>query len=139
MELIMCTYALKGMNLFKTKISTRDLSTALLLLSLLVVYFIPPQVLFNQEHTLCVHKTILGFDCPGCGMTRSMSSFLHGDFSSALMLNVAIVPLVLIIVVHLFSYLYNSPTYLVIRKYAFVLFTVVILAQYFYKAIIYFT
>lgn len=31
----------------------------------------------------CLFRTVLGFPCPGCGMTRALVSFLHLDFAAA--------------------------------------------------------
>lgn len=31
----------------------------------------------------CLLKTITGYDCPGCGFQRALSSILHGDWTSA--------------------------------------------------------
>ena len=31
----------------------------------------------------CLSKKLFGLDCPGCGMQRALSLFLHGDFTEA--------------------------------------------------------
>ncbi|WP_308340262.1 DUF2752 domain-containing protein [Segatella salivae] len=35
----------------------------------------------------CLFKLITGFDCPICGLQRSLYAFLHGDFSHAIAYN----------------------------------------------------
>lgn len=35
----------------------------------------------------CTSRRLLGFDCPGCGMTRAFISISHGDFARAWSLN----------------------------------------------------
>ena len=35
----------------------------------------------------CLFKLITGFDCPICGLQRSLHAFLHGDFSHAIAYN----------------------------------------------------
>ncbi|QDU97080.1 DUF2752 domain-containing protein [Lignipirellula cremea] len=36
---------------------------------------------------LCVYKRLMGWDCPGCGLTRSFISLAHGDFRRAWLFN----------------------------------------------------
>ncbi len=37
--------------------------------------------------SLCMSKSVFGFDCPGCGLTRSLLCFFQGDFANSLMLH----------------------------------------------------
>jgi len=71
----------------RQKLSTRDLSTTLLVTGLVIVYFLPTEFLFNTSSTLCIHKNLFLFNCPGCGMTRALYSLLHLDFKTALQYN----------------------------------------------------
>lgn len=34
--------------------------------------------------TLCTFRNLTGYDCPGCGLTRSVVAFVHGDFGVSL-------------------------------------------------------
>ena len=57
-----------------------------------VVMLIPP-----SEHSFypkCTLHSTTGLHCPGCGMTRSLHSFLNGDFEQAIAYNV-LAPIVL--------------------------------------------
>lgn len=58
-----------------------------------------------QEYMLpCISKRIMGFDCPGCGLQRSVSLLFHGDFIGAFKMYPAIYALIL-----LFGFIaYNS-------------------------------
>jgi hypothetical protein len=38
----------------------------------------------------CLSKQLLGFDCPGCGMQRSVALLLQGDFVAAFQMYPAI-------------------------------------------------
>jgi len=52
----------------------------------------------------CLNKKLFGFECMGCGMQRSFSLILHGDFVSAFYMYPAIytlIPLVLVIITSL--------------------------------------
>jgi len=37
--------------------------------------------------SLCLSKAVIGFPCPGCGMTRANLHFIKGEFSSAFSLH----------------------------------------------------
>ncbi len=41
----------------------------------------------------CMTKKIFGFDCPGCGLQRSVAFLLKGDFAAAFEMYPAIFPL----------------------------------------------
>jgi hypothetical protein len=62
---------------------------------------IPPQVLATFP-VMCVWRTLLHLECPGCGMTRALSSALHGDLHAALAFNrgvVLVLPAVLTVII----------------------------------------
>ena len=75
-------------------ISIKDFSTIVLTLGLCTLYFLPPKWLFNSSHTFCIHKKIFHFDCPGCGMTRALYSFMHFNFRDAINFNFGVFSLV---------------------------------------------
>ena len=56
------------------------------------------------NHTICAVKTITGYDCPTCGVTRSFSSIMHFKFIDAFHYNNAflliIFPISLIIILN---------------------------------------
>jgi hypothetical protein len=121
------------------KISTKNISTIILLLILLIVYFNPSGFIFKNNITFCLHKYIFNFDCPGCGMTRAVYFFLHGDFVNAYQFNIAIIPFGFVLVIYLISYFTFSSTYLIIRKYISLSFVLIIFSQYIFKAFIHFS
>lgn len=43
----------------------------------------------------CMTKKFLDFDCPGCGLQRSVAFLLQGDFVAAFLMYPAIYPMVL--------------------------------------------
>ena len=43
--------------------------------------------LIDQLPIFCPFKAITGIPCPGCGMTRAMTSLIQGDFFNAALLN----------------------------------------------------
>lgn len=48
--------------------------------------------LWNAEEYMlpCLSKQVLGFDCPGCGLQRSVVLLLQGDFGAAFQMYPAI-------------------------------------------------
>lgn len=120
-------------------LSTRDLSTILLTIVLVIVYFLPVDFLFNNPHTFCLHKKLLHFDCPACGMTRALYSVLHGQFKQAFSYNIGVFPLSILILQHYFSYLKQSKFLDNLQKYTIRLLIVVMLTQYIFKAIQHFS
>lgn len=48
------------------------------------ILFIIPTSFFEQGHSICLFKTILGRECWGCGMTRAFSCVVHGNLHKAL-------------------------------------------------------
>lgn len=51
-----------------------------LLLLLPLAFFIIPTAWFERSPTVCVIRRVTGRPCPGCGMTRAVSSVMHGHF-----------------------------------------------------------
>lgn len=50
-----------------------------------------------EEYMLpCMSKRLLGFDCPGCGLQRSLALLLDGDFIGAFTMYPAIYTLILL-------------------------------------------
>lgn len=52
-----------------------------------------------NDNTLipCLNKQLLGMECPGCGLQRSVLLLFEGEFSAAFMMYPAIYPLILLI------------------------------------------
>ncbi len=46
----------------------------------------------------CVSRKFLGFDCPGCGIQRSLALLLEGEFYAAFKMYPAIYPLILLVI-----------------------------------------
>lgn len=46
----------------------------------------------------CLNKQILGFDCMGCGLQRSISLIYHGELLAAFKMYPAVYPLILLFI-----------------------------------------
>ena len=57
--------------------------SAIVLFALAVI----PMEAINSFPTLCPFKRYLGIECFGCGMTRALSAFLHGNVRVAIAYN----------------------------------------------------
>ncbi|WP_310733893.1 MULTISPECIES: DUF2752 domain-containing protein [Cellulophaga] len=55
----------------------------------------------------CFSKKILGVDCPGCGIQRSVALILHGEFGAAFKMYPAIYTLLLLFGFLLYSSFYT--------------------------------
>jgi len=96
----------------------------ILLIILTVLYFIPDRLLFESRESLCLHKIILGIECPLCGMTRAAHEMMHFRFFSAWQYNFTIYFLTLFIIADLVNYLLPHTSLEIIRKILLILFLV---------------
>ena len=46
----------------------------------------------------CTFKTVIGYGCPGCGLTRSFISLSHGQLTEAFYFNAVGLPLYLLVI-----------------------------------------
>ncbi len=61
-----------------------------------------------EEYMLpCLNKKLLGIDCMGCGMQRSLSLVLQGEFTAAFHMYPAIYSLILLIGFVILNYFKN--------------------------------
>jgi hypothetical protein len=114
-------------------ISTRTVSTLILIFGLILIFILPKNYLFEGNNTWCIHKILFNFDCPGCGMTRALYLILHGFFKEAISYNIAILPFLLLIITHLLSFFLKKNTIILSYKFSLILFTITIFSQYIIK------
>ena len=61
-----------------------------------------------EEYMLpCLNKKLFGFECMGCGLQRSVSLLIHGDFLAAFKMYPAIFTLIPLVVMIGASFLYK--------------------------------
>lgn len=53
------------------------------LLALPLLLILIPTAWLERRRSLCIIKNLTGRNCPGCGMTRAISSASHGQFRQA--------------------------------------------------------
>lgn len=64
-----------------------------------------------EKQSLCPFKMLVGFPCPGCGITKSIVSFYQGEFLLSMQQHIFGMPLVIfcvaLIVVFIFEIIYE--------------------------------
>ena len=75
---------------------TQRISLIILWGIIFTLILIPREIIFGENvfFSFCIHQVLLDFECPGCGMTRAVYSFLHFEFLESLKLNFAVVGLI---------------------------------------------
>jgi hypothetical protein len=66
-----------------------------------LAYFYPSIPILNSLPT-CGVRLFLGFDCPGCGMTRAFVSAMHGEIMESVRFH-PLAPIVIIWLLYLFA------------------------------------
>jgi hypothetical protein len=89
-----------------------------------------------EQHLLpCPSKSLIGLDCPGCGMQRSFVALLKGNIMESFLLYPALVPVLLTLLltaIHLKLRLRNGAAYV---KYSYILTVTVVMVSYIIKMI----
>ena len=68
----------------------------------------------------CFYKETLGFECPGCGMQRSLIELLKGDFLQSLKLYPGLVPMLIMFFFFILHVYFNFKNGANILKYMFI-------------------
>lgn len=123
---------------FQTRLSPKNISTIILTSGLVVIFFIPSEYLLQNHTSYCIHKYLLKFDCPGCGMTRALNQLLHGEFRQALIFNLGIIPLTTFIIQQYFSYFLTEQKNESFRKFSIKFLTLSLSIIYIHRIIQYF-
>ncbi len=81
----------------------------------------------------CLNKYFLGFDCPGCGLQRSIAFLLQGDLLAAAKIFPAVYSMILLMALLVLHLLDRSRNYQKAVIACAVLNATVIIISYFYK------
>jgi hypothetical protein len=90
----------------------------------------------EKRQAPCFYKSLLGVECPGCGMQRAFIALLRGDWLMSLKLYPALIPTIIMMVflaAHIIFKLKNGAKILL---YMFIINVVIISISYIYKLII---
>ena len=52
-----------------------------------IVLVIMPADFFDHGQSICLSQLFFDYQCPGCGMTRSIMHYIHGEFKTGYMFN----------------------------------------------------
>jgi len=83
----------------------------------------------------CMNKQIFGIECPGCGIQRSLSLLLDGNFIDALKIYPAIYSLILLVGFIGASLIFNIRNSFKIKIYLLYLNAGIIIVSYVYKMV----
>ncbi|MBL0358852.1 MAG: DUF2752 domain-containing protein [Chitinophagaceae bacterium] len=84
---------------------------------------------------VCPVKKYLHFDCPGCGLQRSLAALLRGDLALSITLHPVTIPLLLFFlfaVLHL-TFKFSRGSKIIVCSYIFV--AAIIVTNYIYKIV----
>lgn len=116
--------------------TTQKKSFLILGVILIIIYMIPEESIFQKElTTTCLHQGVLGFGCPGCGMTRAIHSFLHFNFRDAANFNFAIFGLFPLLINQSLFQISGNFKIKMIKKTALMFFILLLSLQYFLRII----
>ncbi len=90
----------------------------------------------EKRQAPCLYKSMLGTECPGCGMQRAFIALLRGDLWGSLKLYPALIPTIMLmtfLVIHIFFRFKNGAKILL---YMFIINTAIVVTFYIYKLII---
>jgi CHASE2 domain-containing sensor protein len=94
-------------------------------------------ILLDLENYMlpCMNKQIFGIECPGCGIQRSVSLLLDGNFIDALKIYPAIFTIILLVGFIGASLLFNIKNSFKIKIYLLYLNAGIIIISYVYKMV----
>jgi len=116
------------------KIGVRTLCSVVMAIGLTMLYLMPKHFLFGSYSSVCVFHRMWNIDCPGCGVTRALYSFLHGDVIAACKLNLAILSIIPICLAEILLTLNFFPDKVTsIRRILFQSFPILLAANYLIK------
>ncbi len=87
----------------------------------------------EKQQAPCFYKSVLGIECPGCGMQRAFIALLRGDLVGSFKLYPALIPtmvMLVFLVAHIGLKLKNGASILL---YLFLFNTAIIVVNYLYK------
>lgn len=109
-----------------------------LFILLIVVSFIPYEILFDKTHSVCIHNHLFGFQCPFCGLTRAVYQTVHLQFASAINYNIVVVLLPFYLGINIAIIFIRKKWLLVSRKIIVVLIIASLLVLYAFRIYNYF-
>lgn len=118
----------------KNEMNTRKISMVFLCVGLIGLIFIPNGFLATVP-SVCLHQFVLGFDCPGCGMTSALHALLHLRFSAALNFNFGVYALVPVFTLEIYQWLRYSEKLISVKKIFYYLLYLSLATNYLYKFI----
>lgn len=101
--------------------------------AVLAVLFVPDSFYQDESYSLCIHRNILGVECPLCGMTRAAHALTSLNFQTALLYNFNIFFLPLYVIFDLLAISTRKPVFSGIRKITLILLIIGLIGLYLFR------
>lgn len=89
-----------------------------------------------EHHLLpCPSKALLGMDCPGCGMQRSLIELFRGNFEGSFKMYPALLPILFTLVFMSFHIRYKFRNGAQTLQYAYIVSALVVVTSYIIKQV----
>lgn len=89
-----------------------------------------------EHHLLpCPSKSLMGMDCPGCGMQRSLMHLLRGEFVASFKMYPALLPILFTLVLLVLHLKYKFRKGAITLQYAYIFSALVVVTSYIIKQI----
>ena len=89
-----------------------------------------------ESHQLpCMFKSVTHFDCPGCGLQRSVVYLMKGDFTGSFFMYPALLPILILFAFLIFHVTMKFKNGATILKYGYLFCASVIMVSYIYKIV----
>lgn len=90
-----------------------------------------------ESHQIpCIFRSFTHFDCPGCGVQRSLVLLLKGDVAGSFFMYPALMPIILLFALLILHVLLKIRNGAAILKYMYIFCTGIIVVSYIYKLIV---
>lgn len=87
-----------------------------LIVAVIAIWLFPHHLLFDETRTFCIHKYLLGFQCPLYGMTQAVYQLTHFQIASALSYNAVVILLPLYFIADVASLFFRKNWLVPARK-----------------------
>lgn len=72
------------------------------------ISILPTLIIFFNVHFNCIIKKITGFNCPSCGVSRSLKYLLQLDLKKSIYYNILTIPLIFLSLYIIINLIYDT-------------------------------
>ncbi|MFW5886202.1 MAG: DUF2752 domain-containing protein [Bacteroidota bacterium] len=101
----------------------------------LIFLLLPDHFIFNDKISFCLHKYLLGIQCPFCGMIRATYLLTHFDLIQSMQYNAAVIFLPLYLLADITELIFPGKLFNQTKKVILVLFILALVIIYIYRIV----